>query len=139
MTDINTVDQVVALVATSLKDAAAEYGPMAVDLALMAYRVEAARILLVAAAIVVAIAWPGRKTLFRIIARIKQEKEKDAFDQDDLLVVFAPLILCASAVGAVISLVYASDALLDLPLWLSAFGYPELMIATKALKAAGAM
>jgi len=126
-----TVAEAMKQVGAALAEAAREYGPGAVDLALMAYRVDAAQQLLYGAvclAITLGVALSYRK-LWRA------SESWNEFDRD-------PLRLGAGVCAVVVGAFFFSGAfalLIDASAWIAAFGYPELRIAMKALEAAGLM
>ena len=127
-----TLSQIVGRVAGALEAAVKDYGPDAVDLALLAYRVDAIQSLVGAAVclgFVAGIIFFYRWFWYAV-------SHLDAYDDRPM---------ARAAVGAVSSLVsfflggIGVLGLIDAPKWVAAFGYPELLIATKALEAAGLM
>lgn len=129
----DSAGQIVAEVAAALKDAVKEYGPDAVDLALMAYRVDAIQTIAngmiltaVGAAFAVVALFFGRK--------FKAEMEKDGYETYEVFYGFAG---GGALLGSVPFFVEGPSRLVVVYNWIAAFGYPELMIATKALQAAG--
>ena len=134
-----TISQIVAEVASALKDAAAEYGPQAADLALLAYRVDAIKSLMfipIAAAMMWCL-WRAWLLLYRVSEGWVERRSygDDTFPRSAArcagVLIFggAGVLTAATAVGR----------LIDIPLWMAAFGTPELLIATRALQAAGLM
>ena len=135
-----SIAEIVAQVAAAMKDAAAEYGPQAADLALLAYRVDAIKSLLlipVAGGILYG-AWRGWKWLWRASADWCDPPGKayrDTFPRDIARI----LSSIGGGVGGFFLAAITIDRVIDLPLWMAAFGAPELLIATRALEAAGLM
>jgi hypothetical protein len=126
-----TITQVVAEVAQALKNAAVEYGPEAADLALLAFRVDAIKTLTeipVILGICVAL-WKGWRWFW-----VKSEE----WDDGDRFLTRC-IAFIAGAVAFVSFGVEAIDRIIDIPVWVAAFGSPELLIATRALEAAGLM
>ena len=118
----------------TLKNAVTEYGPDAVDLALMAFRVEAFQqlawgVLLLIPALVYAISF---KTVWAQTAKLTHWENADR----------GAARLVYSIAGGIIS-VFTSlpglNYLMDISAWAAAIGYPELHIAMKSLEAAGLM
>ncbi len=132
-----TVQDMVKIVADAIDKAVATYGPQAVDLAMMVYRVEAIQQLVnagVYVSISVLIAWiwlvPFRKMVIKDLEGVDGEKP------------FWPIMTASGILAAFISLPMFSKHIQDLiyiPYWIAAFGSPELFMATKALSAAGAL
>ncbi len=138
MTPESKISEIVAEVALALKDAAAEYGPQAAELALMAYRVDAVKSLAfvpIAAASVYGI-WRGWRWLWQAsetwVSKVGTHYEDTT--GRDLARAFGTL---AGAATALVLSIAGMARLFDLPLWFAAFGKPELLIATRALQAAG--
>ena len=124
-----SVDAIVAQVAQGLHDAAVTYGPDAVALALTAYRVDALQqiasggvMLLFVAAIILGYRWLWKAS-------------KD-WDEETLLGARGACGIIGGfvAIGLLIAAIYR---FLDFPVWIAAFGHPELLIAIRALHAAG--
>ena len=135
-----TITEIVADVASALKDAAAEYGPQAADLALMAYRVDAISSLLfipASAAIVYGSwrAWGYLKAVSAGWVTTYGSMYDDTSGRDIARILGATLL---GAVSFIVSCVAVTRAM-DIPLWMAALGNPELLIATRALQAAGLM
>ncbi|MEY4863787.1 MAG: hypothetical protein RLZ51_1882 [Pseudomonadota bacterium] len=133
-----TIAEAVKQVGAALAEAAKEYGPDAVDLALMAYRVDAAQQLVLGtlmAALVLAVvkayllfwAWSGKQ--IEVVGPVNDEGYFVGRLAFGLAGAGAVVLLSASAIYR----------LLDLSAWAASFGYPELRIAMKALQAAGLM
>jgi hypothetical protein len=129
-----TVAEVVKQVAAAMSDAVKQYGPDAVDLAMLAYRVEAAQQLLhgvvfvaVAAGLVAAFlkfwAWSGSKM-------------DGSYNDEGLYIGRAVSAVVGGGVTAM-SAASAAVRLFDVSAWLAALGHPELRVAMKALEAAG--
>ena len=130
-----TITSMVAQTTAALKDAVSTYGPDAVDLALAAYRLEAAQQLLygfLSFSLVLVTLWLGR-----YIPRIALENWKHADDSDRIYINTLGLIL--SSLASLMPLTVTVEKSFDLSAWAALFGYPELRIVTKALEAAGLM
>ncbi len=126
---IGTITDVVARVAVAMEQAAIEHGAGAVDLALLAYQVEAIRGLMVGGLLVAPAV--ASVMVFRMVWRVTN----DMCDEDPIRWLF-------SIVYGTLSMFLGLLGLVDLisPVrWMAALGSPELMIATKALKAGGLM
>lgn len=126
-----TMTEILKTVSQSISDAVKTYGPDAVDLALMAYRVSAIQTLIAGFAFIVALIITGiaYKKLWYAIS--------DFYDEDRAPIRFLSGLVAFSLSGCFI--VAAFSNLISVPVWLAAFGYPEMLIATKALIAAGLM
>lgn len=136
-----TLGEALAEVTTALKGAVKEYGPDAVELALFAYRVDAVQYLLLGlvgvAVIVVALLGYAKwwRTVGKWAAPVEQGGDRH-FDTSDAMF--------ARGFGSIPLLIVSTPAffegalrLVSAPHWVAAFGHPELLIATNALKAAG--
>lgn len=133
-----TVSAIVAEVAAALKDAAAEYGPQAADLALLAYRVDAIKGLLlvpVAGAAIYGI-WRGWRWLWKI-SEAWVDNPGTPREDTGARVIARTVGTIVGGIGAFVFALVGLSRLLDIPLWIAAFGKPELLIATRALEAAG--
>lgn len=124
------MDTAMVEIAEVLKGAVDRYGADAVDLALMAFRIEAAHHLLlgVLQLVVVFIMWK----LGRWMWAVTQEGGENA----EILRDFGTI---ACAVFGGLMLVAGALRLLSISAWVAVFGYPELRITIKALEAAGLM
>ena len=131
-----TIGEVVKQVAAAMSEAVKQYGPDAVDLALMAYRVDAAQQVLhgvafavAATAVIIAFvrfwAWSGTK----MDGSYNDEPYYIGRGLGGFFAVAASTAFAAAALAR----------LLDVSAWLATFGYPELRIAIRALEAAGLM
>ena len=134
-----TISQIVAEVAAAMKDAAAEYGPQAADLALWAYQVNAIQrlltgVLLLAVLLGIYLAW---RWLWNASAAWVKEHSwgEDTETRDMSRFLGTGLALIAGSLVAAGAL----TRLFDVAVWLAALGRPELLIATRALQAAGLM
>lgn len=132
-----SVQDMVKIVADAIDKAVATYGPQAVDLATMVYRVEAIQQLVnagVYVSISLLIVWiwlvPLRKMLVKNLEGVDSEEP------------FWVIMTASGFLAAIISLpmffMHIQD-LIYIPYWIAAFGSPELFMATKALSAAGAL
>ena len=128
------MDTAMVEIAEALKGAVDRYGADAVDLALMAFRIEAAHHLLlgVLQLVVVFIMWK----LGRWIWAATQEGRHAV--EDVLVMVRAASVVVGGIVGGLM-FVDGALRLLSISAWFAIFGYPELRIAIKALEAAGLM
>jgi len=121
-------------IAEALKGAVDQYGADAVDLALLAFRVEAAHHLMLGVMQLVAalIVWK----LWRLLWAATQDGWDAADDGSKI----------ARALGTVAGMMFGGLMLAggvlrvtSISAWVAVFGYPELRIAIKALQAAGLM
>ena len=135
-----TITAIVAEVASALKDAAAEYGPQAADLALMTYRVDAISSLLFipASAAIVYGSWRAWGCLKAVSAGWVRTNHGWEEDSDGRGIARTLGAVALVGVSFLVSCVAVSRAM-DIPLWMAALGNPELLIATRALQAAGLM
>lgn len=128
------MDVAMVEIAEALKGAVDQYGADAVDLALLAFRVEAAHHLMLGVMQLVAalVVWK----LLRWLWAFTQEGWDDADD-------FAQMARTFGGTSGVIfgGLMLAAGILrvMSISAWVAVFGYPELRIAIKALEAAGLM
>ncbi len=128
------MDTAMVEIAEALKGAVDRYGADAVDLALMAFRIEAAHHLLlgVLQLVVVFIVWR--------LGRCMWAATQEGWDagEDGSTMARAVIVTVGGIVGG---LMFAAGALrlLSISAWVAVFGYPELRIAIKALEAAGLM
>ena len=121
-------------IAEALKGAVDQYGADAVDLALLAFRVEAAHHLMLGVMQLVAalIVWK----LWRLLWAATQDGWDAADDGSQI----------ARALGTIAGMMFGGLMLAagvlrvtSISAWAAVFGYPELRIAIKALEAAGLM
>jgi hypothetical protein len=128
------MDGAVAEIASALKQAVSEYGPDAVDLALVAFRVEAASHLLggLIAAVVAVVIW---KVMVKVWA-MTQKGWDEGLEGPAMIRCFGTGL---GSVVLVFSVIAAVARLSSISAWIAVFGYPELRIAIKALEAAGLM
>lgn len=126
-----TITQVVAEVAVALKDAAVEYGPEAADLALLAFRVDAIKTLAEGGVwlLILIAAWRGWLWFWA------KSEEWD----DDAKYPARMILGILGGTAGFLAFLYTAGVLIDIPVWVAAFGSPELLIATRALEAAGLM
>ena len=128
------MDTAMVEIAEALKGAVDRYGADAVDLALMAFRIEAAHHLLlgVLQLVVVFIMWK--------LGRWMWAATQEGWDEGDDGPAMARAVVVTVG-GIVGGLMLAAGALrlLSISAWVAVFGYPELRIAIKALEAAGLM
>lgn len=136
MTDATqaTISEVVKQVADAMSAAMKQYGPDAVDLALLAYRVEAAQQLLHGATFAVAVAAIAYG--FMRFWAWSATKLDGSYNDEPYYI--GRIVAAISLLGGSAGFGAAALArLLDASAWLAAFGWPELRIAMKALEAAG--
>lgn len=128
------MDTAMVEIAEALKGAVDRYGADAVELALMAFRIEAAHHLLlgVLQLVVVFLMWK--------LGRWMWTATQEGWDagEDGSGIARAAIVIVGGIVGG---LMFAAGALrlLSISAWVAVFGYPELRIAIKALEAAGLM
>jgi hypothetical protein len=134
----DTITQVVAEVASALRDAAVEYGPEAADLALAAYRIAAIQQLMFVplAAILIYLVVHGRHAFWKASAGWVETMSSGHIDTGMRTTARTVYAIAGSVFSAVLIGTAISRAM-DVAAWAAAFGYPELMIATRALQAAG--
>lgn len=125
----NTITEILKTVSHSISDAVKTYGPDAVDLALVAYQVSAIQTLIVGFAFVVALIVTAiaYKKLWYAVADLNEE------DRGIILLTSGFFVIFLSGWFVIAAFLN----LTSVPIWLAAFGYPEVLIATKALIAAG--
>jgi len=115
-------------VAMALKDAAAEYGPQALDMLTLVYRMSALQSIIVG--IVFAIT---SLAIFRVAFKVKALLAQHNGDGAE----YVPFAIGCGLAG--IFAVTAIAHIVDIYNWAAIFGYPEVLIAYKALVAAGLM
>lgn len=128
------MDTAMVEIAEALKGAVDQYGADAVDLALMAFRVEAAHSLMlgVMQLIAVLVIWK----LLRWLWDVTQEGWERADEGAGIMRAGGGFF------GGGLGLILLAAGILrvtSLSAWAAVFGYPELRIAIKALEAAGLM
>lgn len=117
-----------------LKEAATKYGPDAVDLAMVVYQIEAIQ-QIVSGLFLLLLVHLTVKALRYLIDSTAEGWRKDE----------GPTVsgrIAGLIVGVIFGIciaIYAADRLLSVTNWVAAFGYPELMMAKRALEAAGLM
>ena len=128
------MDTAMVEIAEALKGAVDQYGEDAVDLALLAFRIDAAHHLLIGVMqlVVAFIMW-------RLLRWLWVATQDGGHPGDD-----GPLLLRAIGCivgGAIGGLMVIGGVLrlTSISAWIAIFGYPELRIAIKALQAAGLM
>jgi hypothetical protein len=128
------MDVAMVEIATSIKGAVDQYGADAVDLALLAFRVEAAHHLMMGVMQLVAafITWK----LLRWLWSATQDGWDDADDGDQIARVFGGI---SGVIFGGLMLAAGILRVTSISAWIAVFGYPELRIAIKALEAAGLM
>jgi hypothetical protein len=131
MNTTETLTELTARVANAMEAAMIEYGPDAVNLALLAYQVEAIRYLgfgFIGLALALGVA-AGYAKLWKISAAFESEADRDGSRFACGTIVFFIMLFPLSMIENLLSPAH----------WIAAFGSPELLIATKALQAAGAL
>jgi hypothetical protein len=128
------MDVAMVEIAEALKGAVDQYGADAVDLALLAFRVEAAHHLMLGVMQLVAalIVWK----LLRWLWAFTQEGWDDADEGDQIARAFGTI---AGVMFGGLMLAAGILRVTSISAWIAVFGYPELRIAIKALEAAGLM
>lgn len=121
-------------IAEALKGAVDQYGADAVDLALMAFRLEAAHSLMLGFMQLIAalVVWK----LLRWFYAVTKKGWDEADDGSQMARVFGTIG------GVTIGLIFLAGGILritSVSAWAAVFGYPELRVAIKALEAAGLM
>jgi len=126
---MQTIAEIAARVAEGMESAAIEYGAGAVDLALLAYQVMAIQELLLWAilALPLMFMWKASKAL-------RSWADDGSSEGREIASVFVHI---AGFIYSFIGVVALLQLLTSIPMWIAAFGKPELWIATKTLKAAG--
>lgn len=127
---IETITGIAERVAEAMEAAAVEYGEASIDLALLAYQVDAVKSLIIGLIFAIPILFCVRA--FKWLWAFSDGFE-DITDRQMLRTFFSVAYVLVS----IIALVGVVDHLLNPVMWLAAFGKPELMIATKALQASG--
>ena len=117
-----------------LKEAAMKYGPDAVDLAMVVYQIEAIQ-QIVSGLFLLLLVHLTVKALRYLLAITAAGWENDN-DGSVAGRVFG--LIVGTIIGIACSL-FAAERLLSVSNWAAAFGYPELMMAKRALEAAGLM
>ena len=126
---ISTFEEVFVQSAIALQEAVATHGPDAVELGLMVYRLNGIRTVaagLFAATIIVAAILAYVKIAARVEAGLAQHAEGSAW----IVGAMITAIVCFFAM-------FKAPNILDLYAWAAALGHPEVLIAAKALMAAG--
>lgn len=129
MENTETLTDMVGRVASAMENAVIEYGPDAVDLAMLAYQFEAIRHLGaggLALLITLGIALAYRK-IWKAAEKCKYQGNTEG---TRVIATLVAVILSLSSIGV-------STQLLSPVHWIAAIGSPEILIATKALKSAG--
>ena len=132
-----TLSEIAAQAAQAMKDAAVEYGPEAMDLGLLVVCIGAAQELLASflLAVVLSVAtyflWQGSRFY------ATKYKTKD-YERGDDPAFTAGMLLVLAVIPAGLAVGFAID-LLNIFKWAAVFGYPEVLITAKALKAVGLM
>lgn len=123
-----TITAIIGRVATALEGAVAEHGATAVDLGLLAYRVDAAQAVVFGLIFLVPLAF-----IPKALNQVRNfEKEADFWGKGNGWFLFCFVVIPASFVC--LSVAFSSLTVVNL---FAAFGYPELLIATRALEAGG--
>ena len=124
--------EIIKVVANALENAITTYGPQAVDLAMMVYRIEAAQNLLYGA-MIVALFGLGQflfiKKWWPMTERQRKTHLEEAF--------WLPYIFGTGFTG--LGALWGLYEVVQVKYWLAVFGYPEVYMAIKALSAGGLM
>lgn len=130
-----TITEVVKQVSDTMTEAIKEYGPDAVDLAMMAYRIEALQQIVtgfICAAALAAVVCAYRKFWCWSGAKIRESRH----DEDGFFLARA-MLGAGVAIGGAFLLAGAIQNVVDVSAWVAVLGHPELRVAMKALVAAG--
>lgn len=128
------MDTAMVEIAEALKGAVDRYGADAVELALMAFRIEAAHHLLLGVLqfVVVFLMWK--------LGRLMWAATQEGWDAgEDGPAMARAIIVTVGGIGGGLMLAAGVLRLTSISAWVAVFGYPELRIAIKALEAAGLM
>lgn len=151
---IGNLDNVIADVSKQLSDAVTHYGPDAVNLVLMSYRIDAIGQLSkggICVAAMAALHIIVMKFVFNPLSKIR--KAAFQYDMNNVIpegdyhkimsyedaATFTFMAVTAYSVLQFFLLLGSYFFLADISAWIAAFGYPELRIAMKALYAASLM
>lgn len=132
-----SISEVIKQVSEAMSGAVKQYGPDAVDLAMMAYRIDAAQ--QIAIGIVCAISAIIIAKVYLRFWAWSGIRMKDDPTNDEGFVVGRMMLGIASVVIGGFTVVGSINKLIDVSAWIAVFGYPELRVAMKALAAAGMM
>lgn len=126
MESLTAIDRAVEKLVTALERIATEHGSEAVDLVLVAYRIDAIQylVLCVLGMLLIIPAIPLWRMFYREVIK-----------DDEREYVSIPCLIGAAITSG--SGVVGFLSALSPVTWLAAFGYPEIMIATNVLKSAG--
>lgn len=122
------IEEIFINVAGAIEQAVADHGPAVVDLTLLAYRVEAAQLIILGIAVLIPFLFVKRAWV-----RICSYNETlDYLDKGHPIFGF----VLALFIYTICALMVAVPAF-NVVNFMAVFGYPEIMIATQALKAGG--
>lgn len=131
-TTTNQLDTAISQVSTALKIAVEKYGADAVDLAVLVYRIEAIQNLVYGVFYLMVVFG-----MYHIIKHIIKWTD-DGCKRDSEAAFMARIIGVGGSVATIFfSFVAGANHLTSVTNWAAAFGYPELMMARRALEAAG--
>lgn len=135
MEELKSFNEVFSMAAKGIQDAIAEYGPEAVDLGLMVYRLEGIREVSLGVLFSV-FTFVAYYKLFKFSVNTVWPWLKATPPREDRSWVAVPIVLVSLFL---IFLLGAATRIFSVYHWAAAFGYPEVLIAHKALQAAGLM
>ena len=130
-----SISEVIKQVSEAMSGAVKQYGPDAVDLAMMAYRIEAAQQIVLGIVCAISAALVTRAYL-RFWAWSKDGMEQDPANDEGFWVGRVVLGIGCVVIGG-FTAINAIQSLIDFSAWIAIFGYPELRVAMKALSVAG--
>lgn len=124
--------EIIKVVAEAIQNAVALYGPQAVDLAMVVYRVDAAQAL-IEGFLLVGLFVLGQfllvKKLWPLTERVRNRGTPEVF--------WCPYFFITASTG--LACLMGLLQLTKVHYWLAVFGYPEVHMAMKALTAGGLM
>ena len=135
MEELKSFNEVFSMAAKGIQDAITEYGPEAVDLGLMVYRLEGIRE--VSLGVIFSVfTFVAHYKLFKFTVKTVWPWLREAPPREDRSWVVVPII---TASLFLIFPLGAATRVFSVYHWAAALGYPEVLIAYKALQAAGLM
>ena len=130
----NTFGQVMTNAAQAMSDAVKQYGPDAVELGLVVYRISALQEIVMGLGLLIICV--GLLVWFRFLIKWQKEASLTASCADFPVYGAAAVFVFMGGVGCFFSMV---GFLSNVYNWAALFGYPEVLITYKALVAAGLM
>jgi hypothetical protein len=126
-------------ITTAMKGAISTYGPDAVHVVMLSFRVEAGQQLLggifLIGLLICLIAFGKKSWIY--FSKMEKESETSSDEEGAQFMKLASSVF--TSILGIVCLVSAYQAISDLSAWMAVFGWHELRIATKALHAAGLM